>query len=93
VGHRHRLVSHEGSPGEGQARRPPPCLEGGRGAPTLVKKEGNECLLKLSPKKGLELAFAYIIMWIDERDSMQTKYEYCNVDNVKMKTQTRGGRR
>mgnify|MGYP001581420449 FL=1 len=55
-----------------------------------MKKEGNEYILKLAPKKGLEFAFAHIMMWIDERDSMQTKYEYYNADNVKMKTQTRG---
>lgn len=58
--------------------------------PALVKKEGNEYILKCTPKKGLEFAFSYIMMWIDERDSMQTKYEYYNADNVKMKTQTRG---
>jgi outer membrane lipoprotein-sorting protein len=58
--------------------------------PTLVKKEGNEYVLKLMPKKGREYAFAYIMMWIDGATALQTKMEYYNAENVKLKTQTRG---
>jgi outer membrane lipoprotein-sorting protein len=58
--------------------------------PELVGREGDEYVLKLTPKKGEEFAFAWIKMWIDSRDGLQTKIEYYNADNVKMKTQTRG---
>jgi len=59
--------------------------------PTLVKKEGNEYVLKLVPKPGREFAFASILMWIDAKDGLQTKMEYYNADGVKLKTQERGG--
>jgi outer membrane lipoprotein-sorting protein len=59
--------------------------------PTMVRKEGNEYVLKLVPKAGRDFAFAHILMWIDERDGLQTRMEYYNADNVKLKTQTRGG--
>ena len=58
--------------------------------PELVGKEGDEYVLKLTPKKGKEFAFAWVKMWIDSRDGLQTRIEYYNADNVKMKTQTRG---
>jgi outer membrane lipoprotein-sorting protein len=59
--------------------------------PTLLRKEGHEYVLKLTPKPGKDFAFAYIHMWIDERDGLQTRMEYYNADNVKLKTQERGG--
>jgi len=59
--------------------------------PELVEKQGDEFVLRLTPKKGKEFAFAYILMWIDQRTALQTKIEYYNADNVKLKTQTRGG--
>ena len=59
--------------------------------PTLVKKEGDEFILKLTPKKGKEFDFAYIMMWIDQKTALQTKMEYYNAEGVLLKTQTRGG--
>ena len=57
--------------------------------PALVKKEGNEYILKLAPKKGPSRLRPHHD--VDRRARpMQTKYEYYNADNVKMKTQTRG---
>jgi outer membrane lipoprotein-sorting protein len=59
--------------------------------PAFVKKEGVEYVLKLTPKKGKEFAFAYIMIWIDENNGLQTRMEYYNAQDLKLKTQTRGG--
>ena len=59
--------------------------------PTLLKKEGDQYVLKLVPKPGKEFAFAWIVMWIDSKDGLQTRMEYYNADGVKLKTQERGG--
>ncbi|MBI5528559.1 MAG: outer membrane lipoprotein-sorting protein [Deltaproteobacteria bacterium] len=58
--------------------------------PALVKKDGHEYVLWLTPKKGAEFSFAYIMMWIDEATGFQNKMEYYNAENVKLKTQSRG---
>jgi outer membrane lipoprotein-sorting protein len=58
--------------------------------PALVEKQGEDYILKLTPKAGKEFDFAYIKVWIDQRDSFLTKLEYYNGENVKLKTQTRG---